>query len=111
MCTNKKLVYHIVLYLVFDKTRTTAAGTRLQNNGDADEKKDVASEHEDKTHSSRHHHRSDSHNRALSLPWLQVLKPQEKIQNSLEIFLTRYIVLLPFFPLLSYHHHHSNVSA
>ncbi|KAH0861910.1 hypothetical protein HID58_079121 [Brassica napus] len=50
------------------------AGTRFQNNGDADEKKDVASKHEDKTHSSRHHCRVDSHYRALCLPWLQVLK-------------------------------------
>ena len=70
---NKELVHQIVLSLCLIKSRS-AAGTRLQNNGDADEKEDVASEHEDKTHSSRHHHRSDSHNRALSLPWLQVLK-------------------------------------
>lgn len=54
----------------------TATGTRFQNNGNADEKKDVASEHEDKTHSSRHHCRTDSHHRALSLPWLQVLSQE-----------------------------------
>ncbi|KAF3607065.1 hypothetical protein DY000_02044389, partial [Brassica cretica] len=77
--------------LLVDKTENLRSQVRLscsarfQNNGDADEKKDVASEHEDKTHSSRHHHRSDSHNRALSLPWLQMLKAPEKNQNSLEI--------------------------
>ncbi|KAF2620900.1 hypothetical protein F2Q68_00042788 [Brassica cretica] len=80
--SNNKFTYtcdgHTFSYLVED-----GFSTRLQNNGDTDEKKDVASEHEDKTHSSRHHCRTDSHNRALSLPWLQVLKSPIKVGKKL----------------------------
>ncbi|KAE8728394.1 VAMP724 protein [Hibiscus syriacus] len=55
--------------LLVDKTENL----RSQAAGNKDEKKDVASEYEDKIDCFGYPHRLDSHHRAVSLPWLQLL--------------------------------------
>ncbi|KAF2615624.1 hypothetical protein F2Q70_00008285, partial [Brassica cretica] len=48
------------------------ACARFQNTGNTDEKKDVVSEHEDKTHCSCNRHCLDPHHRSLSLRRIQL---------------------------------------
>ena len=80
-------------------------GARLQNTRNTDEKKDVVSEHEDKTHCSCNRHCLDPHHRSLSLRWIQLwqislgtfLPPRDFRATSL----IHFVVLLSLFFVVS----------